>query len=45
LEKYFEVVVAYFKALVQHLPGGTEENYKDFVRPADLQAETQIGDV
>jgi hypothetical protein len=27
--KWEEVVVAYFKVLSQHLPGGTEENTKN----------------
>jgi hypothetical protein len=42
-----EVVVAYFKALVQNLPGGAEENCKkkkNFVRMTDFQTKIQTGD-
>jgi hypothetical protein len=37
-----EIVVACFKVLFQHLPGGAEE--KLVKNPADVRAEIQTGD-
>jgi hypothetical protein len=35
-----ETVIAYFKVISQHLPGGTEKNKKSIVKIAGLQAKT-----